>query len=160
MDKQSLSPQSATDYPITRLLDYSIRNQNADFHANRIGARRGDAEAETRAVGDTGWQRKPHRVMNQQRPGPAAVAARLGPGFATAATVPAQAAHWDVDRNREPVPRLAGRHQHLGPLHIVVWTRAEKGVAHAFDRGLDAREVDGNLVGEAVVGHRASVNDR
>ena len=37
---------------------------------------------------------------------------------------------------------------------------AEKSVAHAFDGGLDVRKVDGDFVGEAFVGHRASVNDR
>ena len=37
---------------------------------------------------------------------------------------------------------------------------AEKGVAHALDGRLDAREVDGDLVCKAVVGHRRSVNDR
>ena len=39
-------------------------------------------------------------------------------------------------------------------------TLAEKGVAHALDDGPDARKVDGDLVGKAVVGHRSSGNDR
>ena len=99
-------------------------------------------------------------MMLKPRAAAVTVGARFGPGFAAAAAMPAQTANRNIDRDDKAVPGLAPRHEHFAPQHVIVFAFAEKGVAHALDGRLDAREVDGDLVCKAVVGHRCSVNDR
>src|ERR671910_670774 len=99
-------------------------------------------------------------MMVKPRAGSPTVDARLGPCLAAAAAMAAQPAKRHVNGNHESIPGLASRHEHLAPQHVVVFMLAEKGVAHALDGELDVREVDGDFVREAVLGHRGSVNDR
>ena len=92
--------------------------------------------------------------MLEPRPGAVAVRARFAPCAAAAAAMPAQDANRQFDGNDESVPRLTARHQNLAAqncIAFVAWTSAEKGVAHAFDGQLHAREVDGDFVCEAIL---------
>ena len=96
------------NYPITRLLNYPIRdrigNRDANLDSDRIGAWRRDAETNTRAVGDPGRERDAHAVCLEPRAGAVTVLAWLAPGVAASAAMPAQAA------NRHPIGTTSPSH--------------------------------------------------
>src|SRR5581483_11108599 len=125
---------------------------DADLDAHRRAVGRRDAQADARAVGDAGWHADADMLLEERVARSAAERARFGPRLAAAAAVRARDAHGQLERDDAAVDRFARRERELGA-DEVVGVRAEKRVAHAFDRRPDRRKIDRNFVREAVVHH-------
>src|SRR5262245_40113972 len=76
--------------------------------------------------------------------------APIAPRTAAAAARRTDPRHRHVDRHGEAGPGFARRQSKFGSQKIGGGALAEKRVAHAFDGTADGREVDGDLVREAL----------
>jgi hypothetical protein len=126
-------------------------DRDADFDAGRVGAWRRNPKADAHAVCDAGRERHADGMVLHGRPGAMAARARLGPRLAAAAAMKAEMAQRHLDRDDEAVPCLAGRDRNFPPQNVIVFTLAEKGVAHPLDGELDVWKVDGDFVGETIL---------
>src|SRR5262249_20617031 len=99
-------------------------------------------------------------VAKHRLAGAAAVVAWLGPRLAAATAFGASRAYRHLDRHHQAVRSLAPGQQHFGAVHLAADSFAEERVAHAFDDSPHGGEVDGDLVGKALVRHRSFANDR
>jgi hypothetical protein len=79
--------------------------------------------------------------------------ARLRPSFTAAATDGARTSQRHFEWNDGPARCIAARQPDFGLQRATFFRPAEKRVALPFDERRDGREVDGNLVGKALVVH-------
>jgi hypothetical protein len=93
--------------------------------------------------------------MNQRIACSPAREAGFGPGLAAAAAVRARRTQGHIERYDDATRRFASRYRHLRRQGVGLSLRAEKALAHAGHELTDAREIDGDFVGEAVAWRRS-----
>jgi hypothetical protein len=100
----------------------------------------GDAESQTRAVGDAARHSHFHGAAVQRFAGAVTVSARFGPRFAAAAAARAGGSHRHVDWDDQPARRFEFRERDFGAQHvgvIAVRALAEKTIARTFHASTD-----------------------
>jgi hypothetical protein len=124
-------------------------NRNADFDAHDRRMHRADAEPEPRAVGHAGRHGEVNRVVGEGLSGADAGVTHFVPHFPSTAARAARRTHRYIEGNGEAARRLVGRQRQVAGQELAIV--AEKSIPHAIDRVVDRREVDCDLIREALV---------